>query len=182
MVLLFYGCKHKLFYDSLTIDAPSLLTGTQGSILFDLNLEGNLTGTTNAYITARVIDGAVDNAGARALNQQYIKLQDSQSLAVNSDLQSAPIYFTYGEPFDFSLKLISQASAAGPGWATSDFSSTMRLTDFEIYSGQNRITDFTAISGSGTVYHPQTVPEPSTMLLLGLGLLGVLGVRRKMQK
>lgn len=29
---------------------------------------------------------------------------------------------------------------------------------------------------------PSTVPEPATMLLLGLGLMGVLGIRRKMQK
>jgi len=36
--------------------------------------------------------------------------------------------------------------------------------------------DFT-VHGDAT-----TVPEPASMLLLGLGLLGLIGVRRKIQK
>ena len=36
--------------------------------------------------------------------------------------------------------------------------------------------------GAGSLASPSTVPEPTTMLLLGLGLMGLAGIRRKFKK
>ncbi len=46
----------------------------------------------------------------------------------------------------------------------------IELNDF--WSGRGSISHF-------TIYGPKLVPEPTTMLLIGLGLLGVAGVRRR---
>jgi len=69
------------------------------------------------------------------------------------------------------------------GFGTSDFFSFVRLTDDKYEGSTTGATagaDIDAI-GAITTAPPVSAPEPTTMLLLGLGLLGLVGIRRKMK-
>jgi hypothetical protein len=60
--------------------------------------------------------------------------------------------------------------------------------DFQTFGGNSadvvidRVYIESSSSGGGIPIPPTTTPEPATMLLLGLGLIGVAGVRRKIKK
>ena len=51
-----------------------------------------------------------------------------------------------------------------------------------IASGYSPTSGFTGPDIQNQLYNADTVPEPVTILLLGLGLMGVAGVRRRLQK
>jgi hypothetical protein len=60
--------------------------------------------------------------------------------------------------------------------------------DFQTFGGASadvvidRVYIESSSSGGGIPIPPTTTPEPATMLLLGLGLMGLAGVRRKLTK
>lgn len=68
------------------------------------------------------------------------------------------------------------------GWLSDDLSATFRL------SSSYRYVKLVAWSTSGSFNEPEidaiagTIPEPTTLLLLGIGLTGLAGVRRKFRK
>jgi hypothetical protein len=80
----------------------------------------------------------------------------------------------------------SFASSLSPGWLTEQGISVANIGNFTISGFFN----FTGDSEAGSAenlkaqieirdFKTPTVPEPATMLLLGLGLMGIAGIRRK---
>jgi hypothetical protein len=174
------------FGDSLTITAPG--RSGSGTVLLGFRLSG--TGTTQSVSAGAAVQeqlwyyvGGGTFTGATLLN--------ITNRSIDTSLVSAPISFTYGQPFDILASVTARVDSycenlgiCGTFWmgaGTSDISHTLQLTSLGVQDVSGAITNFTvnAGSGSGVYNNLARVPEPSTGLLLGSVLLLLVGRGRR---
>jgi hypothetical protein len=178
------------FSDEITISfAP--FTGSTGYLLVGFTLDGTISnsGSLNAaaYVNAAVGStiGQVPNFTSSAAGQFFFPETFS---------------FVYGTPFGlyFNLGTVAGSFNPGPpgrifpytatasGSGDSDFEDTLVLTALDVVDSQgNPVSGVTFTSESGTQYSADgVVPEPSTPLLVGAGIvaIGVLRFRARKSK
>ena len=91
---------------------------------------------------------------------------------VNIDFNNTPIVFTFNDANCGATTIAGQQTTCGAG------SFTFTINDLAINPGQ-----VASLTGFITSAQQTTIPEPTSMLLLGTGLLGVAGaVRRRFKK
>ena len=175
------------------ISAPSDQDNTIASFTNYLSFVSSTTSTTREYPI--VMNGTVNPAlttdpsfGLLGTVPNFWK-NIPDEYEINYIIRSNPFVVTVGEPFRLGLVLNTNAQNSStngsiayvsfdPGFATSSLFPAVNglFSDgFAVYSSGV----YSSLSGSG--YNMSTVPEPATMLLLGLGLMGLVGIRKRMR-
>jgi hypothetical protein len=104
----------------------------------------------------------------------------------SSTAYSADLVTPYSVTFDGTTTWFNPGYAPDDGgsWASNSLSFNLSPGDYTLTftSGSHTGWDTALDNITLTSTPPVSAPEPATMLLLGLGLMGVLGIRRKIQK
>jgi hypothetical protein len=182
---------------TITLPGGGTVNVTYTGELFSAGDQGNWNQAPGTYTLAGVVDNQPNPAnvsiqlrgGNSILNQIVFSTPVLDPIMAIQSLGSGDrAVYSFAEPFTIL--------AQGPGHWGGGSTSLSQSGNSLIGNEGNGIIRFAGAHSSiswtvpdGEFYHMFTVgaassavPEPTTMLLLGLGLIGVAGVRRKMHK
>jgi hypothetical protein len=164
------------FSDVWRVDVIGVTPGTVGTLSVDVDLSGSRTANWQNHNSSASLSLYDYTTASRA---QYIEDIDAGHYVLN-------ISFIYGQDNAIMMDLTSGNSSFneffGGGVASYvDFYNTANITGLTFRdSSGNELTDYTLTTGSGHDY--DAVPIPAAFWLLGSGLIGLIGIRRKLSK
>lgn len=168
------------FLDKWTISKEDL-NGEQGKLSLWVDVDGSITGPiAHPYVSPG------SGWGIRLLEDSYSDIgswdYSNNAPRLNYHGYMKELNFTYGQPFDVGLTLMIAANQGNDSTvdSTVDYLNSVKLNlekSLVLNADNQKVTGFNLFAESGHNYN--AVPIPGALWLLGSGLLGIFGIRRR---